>query len=176
MTLRTTTQRQVSIPTIAIPKQRPAFLDILSISSFRYLWLGNGLSVLAAGWVAWMLIRRFPELRESLIQSDPDYLVYVAKLGSTEQANRTAQELKTLEIDSYLIRRDDVGPILSVGVFSQEARAERLQERLHKLGYEVVLEALERTQTVFELTGHVLIDSEDYSTSTANCASIAQGR
>lgn len=60
MTLRATTQTQVSIPAIALPKQRPAFMDILSIPSFRYLWLGNGLSYMSdkvlAMAIAWLVL------------------------------------------------------------------------------------------------------------------------
>jgi hypothetical protein len=118
----------------------------------------------------------FPEIRESYVQSEPDYMVYVSKLGSRERAKMTAGELKSLDIDSYLINRDDQGPILSVGVFSQKVRAERQRERLQTLGYDVVLEVLERNQTVFELTAHVLVESPEYATSTSPCPAIAQGR
>lgn len=60
MTLKSAVQRNVFSPSLPFPRQRPAFIDIPSISSFRYLWLGNGLSymgekVLAMA-VAWLVL------------------------------------------------------------------------------------------------------------------------
>ena len=46
--------------TIALPSQRPAFVDILSIQRFRLLWLSNGLSFMGMRIqdmaVAWLVL------------------------------------------------------------------------------------------------------------------------
>ena len=47
-------------PAVPFPRQRPAFLDILSIRAFRYLWLSNGLTFMGARVqelaVAWLVL------------------------------------------------------------------------------------------------------------------------
>ena len=118
----------------------------------------------------------FPEVDESLIEDEPDYLVLVENLGSRERAKKTAQALRRVEIESYLINREQGGPVLSVGVFSRKPLAEKQTERLQKLGYEVVLQTLDRSQTVYQLTAHVEVNSHEYETSTSPCPAIAQGR
>lgn len=118
----------------------------------------------------------FPEIRQSQIQGAPDYMIYIANLGSLEKAKRTGQELMSVDIDSYVIDRSDDGPILSVGVFSREELATNLYNRLTGLGYDVVSQRLERNQTVFNLIAHVQVASDDYQTSVSACHSIAQGK
>ena len=116
----------------------------------------------------------FPEIRETKLHTDPDYLVYVGELGSREQAKRVGSELATLEIESYLIKRDDGSLILSVGLFSREKLAQNQLDKVTGLGYSAFLEELERSQTVFQLTAHVKTDSESYKSSTSSCMAIAQ--
>jgi cell division septation protein DedD len=111
----------------------------------------------------------FPEVQKQEIMGAPDFLVYVGELGSQDNAKRVARELESQGIDSYIIDRDDAYLILSVGVFSKENRANRQQARVSALGYDVFIEQLERVQTVYNLTAHVNVDSESYTSSTSAC-------
>ena len=117
----------------------------------------------------------FPEVRERTIQSTPDFLVYIDDLGSRDNAKRVASELASVKTDSYLIIAEDGRPILSVGVFSRRALADRQHARMQKLGYKVGLQTVERTQVVYNLTAHVPVDSPEYESSTSSCVEIAQG-
>ena len=118
----------------------------------------------------------FPEIQETEVRAAPDYLVYVTGLGSRDNAKRAARELKALNIDSYAMTSESGAPILSVGLFSRENLAVKQEERVAKLGYEVVLETLERTQTVYNLVAHVRVDSDEYQSSTSACVAIAQSK
>ena len=111
----------------------------------------------------------FPEVQQQDIQGAPDYLVYVGELGSQDNAKRVSRELKSQGIDSYIINRDDSYLILSIGVFSQEGRANLQQAKVSALGYDVFIEHLERVQTVYNLVAHVNVDSEFYRSSTSAC-------
>jgi len=115
----------------------------------------------------------FPELLETQMQGAPDYLVYIGDLGSRANAKRVAAELATQSIDSYLMRSEDGLPILSVGVFSRESLAQRQFAKVTGLGYAVAIEELERSQTIYNLSAHVAIDSELYGSSTSPCMAIA---
>lgn len=115
----------------------------------------------------------FPELQALEIKGAPDYLVYVAELGSQDNAKRVAKELEALQIDSYLINRQGQPLILSVGVFSRQSLAERQHARISSLGYAVSIEELERAQTVYQLSAHVEEHSEAYASSTSPCIAIA---
>lgn len=118
----------------------------------------------------------FPEIQEALVAGAPDYLTYITNLSSREHAKRTSQELKNVDIDSYVINRRDVGLILSVGAFSKPALAQAHFERLQGLGYEVILQKREHRQTVFNLEAHVPVESSDYGTSVSACTTIAQNK
>jgi sporulation related protein len=116
----------------------------------------------------------FPEIVEMQVQGKPDYLVYVANLGSRDNARRVSAELLSQNIESYLINRDDGSRILSVGVFSRAQLAQRQLKRVSDLGYAGQLEELPRAQVVYNLTAHVALDSDLYKTSTSACMAFAQ--
>ena len=116
----------------------------------------------------------FPEIVEMQVEGNPDYLVYVANLGSRDNAKRVSAELLSQNIESYLINRDDGSRILSVGVFSRSQLAQRQLQRVSDLGYAGQLEELPRAQVVYNLTAHVALDSDLYKTSTSACMAFAQ--
>lgn len=116
----------------------------------------------------------FPEIIEMQVEGKPDYLVYVADLGSRDNAKRVTAELLSQNIESYLINRDDGTRILSVGVFSRAQLAKRQLQRVSSLGYSGQLEELPRAQVVYNLTAHVALDSDLYNTSTSACMAFAQ--
>ena len=116
----------------------------------------------------------FPEVVEMQVYGKPDFLVYVADLGSRDNAKRVAAELRSQDIESYLINRDDGSRILSVGVFSRSQLAQRQLQRVTNLGYSGQIEELPRAQVVYNLTAHVALDSDLYKTSTSACMRFAQ--
>lgn len=116
----------------------------------------------------------FPEIVETQVAGKPDYLVYVANLGSRDNARRVSAELLSQNIESYLINRDDGSRILSVGVFSRAQLARRQLKRVSDLGYTGQMEELPRAQVVYNLTAHVALDSDLYKTSTSACMAFAQ--
>ena len=116
----------------------------------------------------------FPEIIEMQVEGKPDYLVYVANLGSRDNARRVSAELLSQNIESYLINRDDGTRILSVGVFSRSQLAQRQLKRISDLGYTGQMEELSRAQVVYNLTAHVALDSDLYNTSTSACMAFAQ--
>lgn len=115
----------------------------------------------------------FPELRETRIDGAPDYLVVVENLGSQDAVRRATQELNGLGIETYVMNRND-GLAISVGLFSRLSGAEDQRSRTAELGYDVDIKTLSREKTVYELAGHVEVESADYKTSTRACAAIAQ--
>ena len=116
----------------------------------------------------------FPEVKKTEVQGDPDFLVYIGELGSRENAKRVARELNSLDMESYLMIREDDTPILSVGLFSRQPLANKQLNRVTTLGYAGFIEELPRAQTVYSLTAHVQADSQLYKTSTSPCMAIAQ--
>ncbi len=117
----------------------------------------------------------FPEVKATDISAAPDYLVVIEGLGSLRNARAVLAELDTLEIDNYLIHRDGGELAISVGVFSRESLARRQHVRVTELGYDTQIQTLERSQTVYNLTAHIDVDSEFYDSSTSSCVNIAQG-
>ena len=115
----------------------------------------------------------FPEVFETQVQSEPDYMVYVRDLGSADNAQRVGRELKEQKVDSFVTRRDGA-VVLSVGVFSNQQYAKRQFDRLAQWGFDMGMEEIARTQTVYNLRGYVSPDSELFSTSVSPCLAIAQ--
>ena len=116
----------------------------------------------------------FPEITESVVVGAPDFLVYVEGLGSRDAVRRVAKELEAQGIESYPINRDDGERVLSIGVFSQSPRAQRLLSRVASLGYKTGIEELLRNQTVYHLTAHIPLSDQAYASSISGCVEIAQ--
>ena len=72
------------------------------------------------------------------------------------------RELQSQGVESHLILRGRNQNALSVGVFSQRRRAEAQQQRVAKLGYEVLLQTLARYRTehyaVTRIEEHAQVD------------------
>ena len=66
-----------------------------------------------------------------------DYRVLLPPLPSLQEAFRKLRELKSRNIDSYVITEGQNALGISLGVFSAEERATRTRERLEKDGYQV---------------------------------------
>ena len=86
---------------IAQPKQRPVFLDILSISAFRYLWLGNGLSFMGMRVrdmaVAWLVLEMTnSKLWVGLVNGLPTVSIILFSLIGGVLADRTDRRVLML--------------------------------------------------------------------------------
>lgn len=70
-------------------------------------------------------------------ERDVDYWVLLGPYGGQAPASSMLQELKKQRIDSYLIRRGEMENAISLGVFSDESRAERHASTMRSRGYAV---------------------------------------
>jgi hypothetical protein len=95
------------------------------------------------------------EIRSSELAGEPDYLVFIETGNNVDTARRTLQELETQSIDSYIIAGGPYLNSVSVGVFSRGDRAINQQLRVAALGYDVKVQELVRSQTVFHLVARV---------------------
>ena len=116
----------------------------------------------------------FPEIKEIEVVLAADYLVFVGPVPNMSQARQIAGDLRELQIDNYVINRENTGPGVSVGVFSRESLAQRQLEKVAQLGYEVSLEPMQRSQKAYNLHAHVERDSVHFSSSISGCMDIAQ--
>ncbi|MFL0796054.1 MAG: SPOR domain-containing protein [Cellvibrionaceae bacterium] len=74
------------------------------------------------------------------------YWVYLAPEVSRPAAMRKLKELQARNLDSYVIPRGNLEHGISFGVFSSEARAVALQDRVIAEGYGALLAEIERTE------------------------------
>ena len=113
-------------------------------------------------------------IREVSVYSEPDFLVYVGEVGKSENARRLLEELKSQSIDSALITRGPYNNTISVGVFSREQRADLQRSRVAQLGYEVGVERIDRSYSVYHLEARVPVGFQPDGVGGEACADIAQ--
>jgi len=75
------------------------------------------------------------------IEGAPDYWVIVSPAEGKKEALQTLRELQAKNIESYLIPQGDMANAISLGVFGQEANAEKQKEELSLLGYPIEVRA-----------------------------------
>ena len=114
-----------------------------------------------------------PEIQEIDVPLPPDFLVFVTELPSISHARQTAAALQELQIDNYVINREELGPGVAVGVFSRRELAERQREKVAGLGYTVAIEPMLKSQTAYNLVAHVTPESGHYDSSISACLDIA---
>ncbi len=113
------------------------------------------------------------EVVGSDVRAAPEHLVYVPTEGSRGVARRIAGALERHGIDSYIMGGTRLANAVAVGVFSDPERARAQQRRVADLGYDALVEALERSQRVYHLTARVPADFETQIPSTGACDDIA---
>lgn len=96
------------------------------------------------------------EVFESEVRTRPDYLVTVQVPGSRRAGNRVMNELRNQDVDSY--RLDRPGNVLAAGVFGNRERAETQRRKIAELGYDVVVEPLDRSHRVYHLMARLPAD------------------
>lgn len=78
-----------------------------------------------------------------------DYWVHLAEIPSRAEANEMLARLRDNGVDdSYLIPGEEDGDIISLGVFRQTYRAERLQDEVRQIGFESIVAELTRRPTI----------------------------
>jgi len=73
-----------------------------------------------------------------------DYRVVIPPLPSLQEAFRRLRELKSRDIDSYVITQGEDAQVISLGVFPTEDAAMNHQEFLGERGYDVVIKQIPR--------------------------------
>jgi len=73
-----------------------------------------------------------------------DYRVVLPPLSSLQEAFRRLREFKSRDIDSYVITQGVDSQGISLGVFSSNSAAERYQQELTGMGYDVVVRVIPR--------------------------------
>lgn len=87
------------------------------------------------------------------------YWVYLDEIPSREAADQIIENLRENGItDSYVIPESDSGSLVSLGVFSEIARAGARREEVRRLDYEPVIEDRTRRGTVYWVD--VLLEGE----------------
>ena len=86
------------------------------------------------------------ELQE---QTDSEYRVYMPPFTSDTAARQTLANLLENGVDSFLITDGDLARGISLGVFSQQNSAYRLQEELAAEGYATNIQEIVRSNTEF---------------------------
>ena len=85
--------------------------------------------------------------------AESDYRVMIPPATSLQAAFRKLRELKSQEIDSYVITQGSDSLGISLGVFSTEAAAVSLQKTLQASGYEAKITAIPILDRQFWLYG-----------------------
>lgn len=113
------------------------------------------------------------EVFQAQVEADPDYLVTVRAPGTREAADRVLRELHGRDIDSYILERGPSSNVLAVGVFSAPDGAQAQQQRLADLGYQAVVEPLERSHRIYHLLARLPADLEPEIAPAGACGDIA---
>lgn len=113
------------------------------------------------------------EIFETDVAAEADYLVTVRAVGDRAAAERAMRELRSQNIDSYVLQRGDAANVLAVGVFSQRHRADAQQRRLTALGYPATVEPLDRNHTAYHLMARIPPGVAPKIASAGSCNDIA---
>lgn len=78
------------------------------------------------------------------------YWVYIEAIPTQDEANRMLAKLHSNGVpDSYVIAGSDTGNLISLGVFTEEARADRLRDQVRALGYEPIVVDRTRKENMY---------------------------
>ena len=93
------------------------------------------------------------------------YWVYIEQIPSVADAEQLLTRLREIGIsDSYVIPRSDSGTLISLGVFTEIARASNRREEVRRLGLDATISDRTRRATVYwiqvQLADGQLLDFE----------------
>lgn len=113
------------------------------------------------------------EIFEAQVSASADFLVTVRAGVGRDAVDRTIRELRSQDVESYVLRRGAAGNVLAVGVFSRPAGAETRRQQLVDLGYDAVVEPLERAHSAYHLMARIPSDREPQIAPAGRCNDIA---
>jgi hypothetical protein len=90
----------------------------------------------------------FP-IKEVEVNSGEDYWVHIAPQKNRQEAVKLLRELQGKGIDSFLITEGELAQGISLGLFSQLARAQAVFEERKSQGYDAILKSVPRTHIQF---------------------------
>jgi hypothetical protein len=89
------------------------------------------------------------------------YWVYLDGIPTRPEANTALTKLHANGVpDAYLIPGSETGDMISLGVFNQSTRANRLRDQVRKLGFEPVVADRTRHEDVYWVDLNVLADRQ----------------
>ena len=88
----------------------------------------------------------FP-VRETEVETSRDYWVYLAPKANRKSALKLLRELQGKKIDSFLVTEGELANGISLGLFTQKERAERVREQRIEQGYDAEIKEVPRTLT-----------------------------
>lgn len=85
-------------------------------------------------------------LQEQVVEvaGEPDYWVHIPPLPSRKLANAVLRELQAKKIDSFLITQGELNNGISLGIFTQQNRAEAVLAQRRQQGYAATIKQTER--------------------------------
>lgn len=95
------------------------------------------------------------EWRQQTISAAPVYLVYVAPAVNKDAAVATWRALRARSIEAFIIPSGERKNGISVGVFSEQPRAQAQRQRVAELGHPVRVATMERSATEYRLLANV---------------------
>ncbi len=85
-----------------------------------------------------------PRIRTAIWDVPEGWWAYVGNLASGEEQRRVLSAIRRAGIEDASLPDRDIGNRVSVGVFSEQARAERRAEAVRRLGFPAVVEEYRR--------------------------------
>lgn len=88
------------------------------------------------------------------VPEEPDYWVHIAPMQSRKEAIRMLRRLQARKIDSFLIGEGELENGISLGLFSERDRAQKVYDKRLSQGFEVQIKevdrSIEQTWAVFQ--------------------------
>jgi hypothetical protein len=85
--------------------------------------------------------------KEKIIEDDSDYWVHLAPQPSRKAAIKLLRQLQASDIDSFLITEGELNNGISLGLFTQQDRAKKIQAQRVAQGYDAKINEVIRTHT-----------------------------
>lgn len=80
------------------------------------------------------------------VEVDVDYWVLLGPYAEKAEALNMVRKLKRSNVDSYLIPKGELKNSISLGVFSEQSRAERHAKAMRSKGYDALLRRISETE------------------------------
>lgn len=142
-------------PPLEIPADRPADELCFTLGPFREM---RTLRVVTREIKDYVIEASFRSREE---QEQSMFRVYLAPLGSKREAKALTKQLVSKNIRDYFIITD--GPYkngVSLGYFSDKARAQRHAERVRQAGFDAIVEPVFRNYTIYWLDYRIKAGNE----------------